>query len=103
MRPFDLSRLVLPVVYLGVAGLIGLFVYSGLWSDRGTEALKAAEAERARLNAELSVIQSERARVENKVRRLTRAYLDLDLLDERARTVLGYVRTDDVVIEPVAR
>ena len=34
----------------------------------------------------------------NRVRRLDESYLDLDLLDERARAVLGYVRQDELVI-----
>jgi len=36
--------------------------------------------------------------MENRTRRLSDEYLDLDLLDERARAVLGLVRADDLVI-----
>ena len=31
-------------------------------------------------------------------RRLSDEYLDLDLLDERAREILGYVRADEVIL-----
>ena len=37
--------------------------------------------------------------MENLTRRLSDSYLDLDLLDERARDVLGYVRADEIVIQ----
>jgi cell division protein FtsB len=34
----------------------------------------------------------------NKTLRMSDGYLDLDLLDEQARDVLGYVRADELVI-----
>ena len=49
------------------------------------------QAEKARLTLELEAIQ-------NRTNRLSDAYLDLDLLDEQARSVLGYVRADEVAI-----
>ena len=45
----------------------------------------------ARLEADL-------ARATNLTHRLSDAYLDLDLLDQQARDVLGYVRADEIVI-----
>jgi cell division protein FtsB len=36
--------------------------------------------------------------MENLTHRLSDTYLDLDLLDERARNVLGLVRADEIVI-----
>ena len=37
--------------------------------------------------------------LENKVRRLSDDFLDLDLLDERVRDVLGYARGDEIIIQ----
>ena len=37
-------------------------------------------------------------RIQNLTRRLSDEYLDLDLLDERAREILGYVRADEVIL-----
>ena len=48
-------------------------------------------AERDRLSAEL-------AEIENRTRRLSDSYLDLDLLDQQAREILGYVRSDEIVL-----
>ena len=36
--------------------------------------------------------------MENKTARLSEDYLDLDLLDERVRAVLGYIRADEILI-----
>ncbi len=51
------------------------------------------------LERELSRLQSEIDRMENLTHRLSDDYLDLDLLDERARIVLGYVGADELIIE----
>jgi cell division protein FtsB len=36
--------------------------------------------------------------VENRTRRLSDTFLDLDLLDEQARERLGYLRPDEIVL-----
>jgi len=36
--------------------------------------------------------------MENLTRRLSDSYLDLDLLDERARNVLGLARSDEIIV-----
>jgi cell division protein FtsB len=38
------------------------------------------------------------ARMENLTHRLSDEYLDLDLLDEQTRKVLGMIRADEIVI-----
>ena len=43
-------------------------------------------------------MRGEVARMENLTRRLSDKYLDLDLLDARAREVLGMIRADEIVI-----
>ena len=48
-------------------------------------------AERDRLAAELAVLT-------NKTHRMSDEFLDVDLLDEQARDVLGLVRADEIVI-----
>lgn len=50
------------------------------------------------LQVELEQMQSAVARMENLTRRLSDDYLDLDLLDQQARDVLGYIRPDEIVI-----
>ncbi len=72
--------------FAAVQGDYGLF--QRIRIDAEAEALRI---ERDRLLAELAVL-------ENKTHRLSDGYLDLDLLDQQARDVLGLLRTDELVI-----
>ena len=46
----------------------------------------------------VAALSAEVETLRNKTHRLSDAYLDLDLLDQQARDVLGLVRSDEVVI-----
>ena len=85
------------VIGLMVAGS-GYFLVAAVMGPYGVfrQAEIAAEAEA--LHDELSVLEAEVARMDNLTRRLSDEYLDLDLLDQQARDVLGYVRPDEIVI-----
>ena len=50
------------------------------------------------LRQTLDRLQTEIAASENLTRRLSDTYLDLDLLDQQARSVLGLLRPDETVI-----
>jgi cell division protein FtsB len=50
------------------------------------------------LQAQLEALNARVARMENLTRRLSDGYLDLDLLDQQAREVLGLLRSDEIVI-----
>ena len=78
--------------------LIGLanFGWHAVRGDFGVFALIQFEADARTLETELAALQAERARLENLTRRLSPDYLDLDLLDERARAVLGHMRADEI-------
>ncbi|WP_347415269.1 septum formation initiator family protein [Paracoccus sp. (in: a-proteobacteria)] len=61
---------------------------------------------RLQVQAEMQDAQVERERLQVKVdrlrnltKRLSNDYLDLDLLDERARNVLGFIRADEVLLK----
>lgn len=89
-RPFDIlfSALVL-------AGLVN-FGWSALQGRYGVFALLRIEAEERALTRELAGLGEERERLENLTRRLSETWLDVDLLDERARAVLGHMREDEL-------
>jgi len=76
----------------------GYFLFAAIQGDTGHLQRMQVEAQEKRLIAELAQLQIERAKLENKIYRLSDEYLDLDLLDERARTVLGLARVDEIVI-----
>lgn len=81
-----------------VAGAVTYFGMRTIQGENGFFAKLAIETEERRLTAELEATRAERAALENVTRRLSDGYLDLDLLDERVRDVLGYARSDEVVI-----
>ena len=56
-------------------------------------------AEKEDLRAERDRLAAQLAEMQNRTKRLSDEYLDIDLLDEQAREVLGYVRADEVVIQ----
>lgn len=84
--------------FAAVLALTGYFVFAAIQGDYGHLRRIQVEAEEKRLTEQLRSLQTQRAALENKALRLSDEYLDLDLLDERARKVLGMARVDDVII-----
>lgn len=90
------SGLILPLALLGFAVY---FVFAAVQGESGVLRRVELEAEREQLQAELDLLSAEAERMRARTMRLSDDYLDLDLLDERARAVLGVARTDEIVIE----
>ena len=84
--------------YLGMIMLGVYFTFAAVQGDYGLFKRLEVNAEGAALQQELASLQAEVARMENLTTRLSDNYLDLDLLDEQARDVLGLVRADEIVI-----
>jgi cell division protein FtsB len=74
------------------------FTFAAVQGDFGVFRRVQINAEAEALRAERDTLQQELARLQNLTHRLSDDYLDLDLLDEQARDVLGYLRTDEIVI-----
>lgn len=86
-------------VFLCLALIAGTyFTFAAVQGEYGLFRRIEIEASRTRLEADLEVLLAEVALMENRTRRLSDRYLDLDLLDERAREVLGLIRPDEIVI-----
>lgn len=98
MDRLSLKQIAIAATYVVLAGVIAIFAHSGLQGDHGLAAYREAAAEERRLRAELAQRQAEHEALANKVLRISDRYLDLDLLDERARAVLGFVREDELVV-----
>ncbi|VDC31768.1 FtsB family cell division protein [Pseudogemmobacter humi] len=87
------------LIYFAVAITLGIyFTFAAVQGDYGV-------FRRVEINAEAAVLRGERDRLaldladmRNLTHRLSDNYLDTDLLDERAREVLGYMRADEIVI-----
>ena len=87
------------LLYFGTALVLGLyFTFAAVQGQFGLFNRVQVQAEIEDLQIRRDALAAELAAMENRTRRLSDEFLDLDLLDERARAVLGLVRADDVVI-----
>lgn len=78
--------------------MMGYLTFAALQGEHGLFRLFQIEAQATRLEAELEALKAQRAVVANKARGLAPETLDLDLLDEQARKVLGLARADEILI-----
>ncbi|MEP3844802.1 MAG: septum formation initiator family protein [Paracoccaceae bacterium] len=86
-------------VFFLVALALGVyFTFAAVQGDFGLFQRAEIEAETRAMQAQLNIVDAQVAEMENLTRRLSDDYLDLDLLDEQARTVLGLVRADEIVV-----
>lgn len=88
-----------PILYFAIAFALSLyFMFAAVQGDFGLFRRAEILAEADTMRAQLAQVRAEVAQMDNLTQRLSDDYLDLDLLDERARTVLGMVRADEIVI-----
>lgn len=86
------------VYFVAVTGLGIYFTFASVQGDFGIFRRVQIEAEAQALTQERAALSAQIANLSNKTQRLSDTYLDLDLLDEQARSVLGLVRADEVVL-----
>ena len=87
------------LIYLGLAGILGLyFTFAAVQGDYGMFARVAINAEAEGLRAERDRLSVDLGEMQNLTHRLSDDYLDLDLLDQQTRDVLGYMRADEIAI-----
>jgi|TARA_B110000046_G_scaffold137305_1_gene143582 cell division protein FtsB len=79
--------------------LAAYFVFSAIQGDYGVLRRAEYQAEFNVLSQNLEQLQISIALQENKTLRLSDHYLDLDLLDQQARDILGFIRPDEIVIQ----
>ena len=79
--------------------LAAYFVFSAIQGDYGVLRRAEYQAESNALRRNLEQLQISIALQENKTLRLSDHYLDLDLLDQQARDILGFIRPDEIVIQ----
>ena len=84
--------------FLGTLMLGLYFTFAAVQGDYGLFKRIEVKAEGDALQTELASLQAEVARMENLTVRLSDNFLDLDLLDQQARDVLGLIRADEIVI-----
>ena len=78
--------------------LAAYFTFAAVQGDFGLFRRAEIAVEGDRLAEELAAVEAQVARMENLTRRLSDDFLDLDLLDQQARDMLGLVRSDEIVV-----
>ena len=84
-----------PVIGMTV---VAYFAYHAVQGDRGLIALGKLRLDVEQLQAQVLDARAERMNLERKVHALRSESLDPDLLEERARHLLGYGHADEVVV-----
>jgi cell division protein FtsB len=87
------------IFYLVLAFTLGgYFTFAAVQGDYGVLRRVQIDAEADALRVERDRLAQELAQLTNLTRRLSDGFLDIDLLDQQARDVLGYMRADEIVI-----
>jgi cell division protein FtsB len=88
-----------PILFFAISFALSLyFMFAAIQGDFGLFRRAEILAEANDLRDQLAGVRTEVAQMENLTHRLSDDYLDLDLLDEQARDVLGMVRANEIVI-----
>lgn len=87
------------LIYFFAALLLSLyFAFAAVQGPSGILRRVQLTADTAELVAQRDGLTAQVAQMRNLTRRLSDDYLDLDLLDERARDVLGLIRSDELIV-----
>ncbi|MGV8988376.1 MAG: FtsB family cell division protein [Cypionkella sp.] len=87
------------MMYFALAATLGAyFTFAAVQGDYGVLRQAQTADEMQGLTAERDKLAIELASLKNMTYRMSDNYLDVDLLDEQVRSVLGYVRADEIVI-----
>lgn len=81
-----------------ICALATLFTFASVRGDYGLFRRVQIDAETLVLQDKRDQLLREVAQMRNKTHRLSDEYLDLDLLDEQARDVLGLAHQNEIVI-----
>ncbi len=83
---------------MGMIVMGAYFTFAAIQGDYGVLARAEVNGQAQELTIELASLTAQVSEMENLTRRLSDDYLDLDLLDQQARDVLGLIRPDEIVI-----
>lgn len=100
-RPFfnGINRLLGQIVGPALGALVvAYFAYHTVQGDRGLVALTHLQGEVEQAQRVLDHVRGERVELERRTMLLRPESLDLDMLEERARTQLNHSHPDDLVI-----
>ena len=88
-----------PMMFYALAGTFGTYLtFAAVQGEYGLFNRIQIDADAAGLRLERDRLALALAEIENRTHRLSDGYLDLDLLDQQAREMLGYIRADEIVL-----
>ena len=85
-------------LYLFAGLFVGYFAVNAFTGRHGLRAQKDLDLQMASMQKELGELKSERAGLERRVALLRSDRIDPDMLEERARALIGYVDPRDLVL-----
>ncbi len=85
-------------LYLFAALFIGYFAVNAFTGRHGLRAQQDLEQQMAAMQQELAGLKAERTGLERRIALLRSDRIDPDMLDERARALLGYADPRDLVL-----
>jgi cell division protein FtsB len=92
-------KFLIPLALYSIAALVvGYFVHHAHHGSRGLHAKRQLKTQIHELSTEFETVKSERNEWERRIALLRSDQIDRDLLEERARTLLGRVHRNDLVI-----
>ena len=87
------------LLFVSTSVLSLYFVYSALNGQYGLFNKFKYQSQEIVLLNKLEEIKIQTSALENKVQRLSDDYLDLDLLDQQARRILGVAKSNEIIIQ----
>lgn len=94
-----IRAVLIPLMLYGVAGgVVGYFLHNAQIGNRGLEAKQALKAQIQELSRDLDAAKAEHADWDRRLALMRADQIDRDLLEERARVLLGRVHKNDLVI-----
>lgn len=85
-------------LYLFAAAFIGYFAVNAFTGNHGLRAQQDLEQQLGAMQMELAALKAERAHWERRVSLLRPDRIDPDMLDERARALIGYADPRDLIL-----
>lgn len=86
-------------LWIVAAGSVAYFGQQAYVGAHGLVASREMEAEIAQLEARLATVKAERAGVEHRIDLLSNERIDPDLLDQQARSDLGWISPNDRILQ----
>jgi cell division protein FtsB len=86
------------ILYALAALMIGYFGVNAFTGNRGLKAREAIDQQAAELTTEIERLKADRTQWQRRVSLLKSDSIDPDMLDERARVLLDYAGSRDVIL-----